>query len=49
MGNVNPPRRGRTLASQKFIDKLAELSGLLLVALHSQIALIVQGRLGFTQ
>ena len=27
MGNVNPPRHGTSLASQQFIDKLAELSG----------------------
>jgi TRAP-type transport system periplasmic protein len=27
MGNVNPARHGTTLASQQFIDKLAELSG----------------------
>ena len=27
MGNVNPPKHGTSLASQQFIDKLAELSG----------------------
>jgi tripartite ATP-independent transporter DctP family solute receptor len=27
MGNVNPPRHGTSLASQQFIDKLAELTG----------------------
>ena len=27
MGNVNPPRHGTSLASQQFIDRLAELSG----------------------
>src|SRR4030095_16442883 len=27
MGNVNPPRHGTSLASQQFIDKLAELLG----------------------
>ncbi|HEV8310773.1 MAG TPA: TRAP transporter substrate-binding protein [Methylomirabilota bacterium] len=27
MGNVNPPKHGTTLASQQFIDKLAELTG----------------------
>lgn len=27
LGNVNPPKHGTSLASQEFIDKLAELSG----------------------
>ena len=27
MGNVNPPKHGTSLASQQFIDKLAELTG----------------------
>jgi TRAP-type C4-dicarboxylate transport system substrate-binding protein len=27
MGNVNPPKHGTALASQQFIDKLAELTG----------------------
>ena len=27
MGNVNPPKHGTSVASQQFIDKLAELSG----------------------
>jgi tripartite ATP-independent transporter DctP family solute receptor len=27
MGNVNPPKHGTSLASQQFVDKLAELSG----------------------
>jgi hypothetical protein len=27
MGNVNPPKHGTSVASQHFVDKLAELSG----------------------
>jgi tripartite ATP-independent transporter DctP family solute receptor len=34
MGNVNPPKHGTSLASQQFIDKLAEVSGGKLKAVH---------------
>lgn len=34
MGNVNPPKHGTSLAAQQFIDKLAELSGGRLKAVH---------------
>ena len=34
MGNVNPPKHGTSLASQQFVDKLAELSGGKLKVVH---------------
>ena len=34
MGNINPPKHGTSLASQQFIDKLTELSGGKLKAVH---------------
>jgi TRAP-type transport system periplasmic protein len=34
MGNVNPPKHGTSLASQQFLDKLAESSGGRLKAVH---------------
>lgn len=34
MGNVNPPKHGTSLASQHFVDKLAELSGGKLKVVH---------------
>ena len=34
MGNVNPPKHGTSLASQQFLDKLVELSGGRLKAVH---------------
>ncbi len=34
MGNINPPKHGTSLASQQFIDKLAEVSGGKLKAVH---------------
>ncbi len=38
MGNVNPPKHGTSLASQQFIDKLAELSGGKLKVVHHHSA-----------
>src|SRR3990172_5689805 len=34
MGNVNPPKHGTSLASQQFVDKLAEVSGGKLKVVH---------------
>jgi len=34
LGNINPPKHGTSLASQQFIDKLAEVSGGKLKAVH---------------
>jgi len=34
MGNVNPPKHGTSLASQQFVEKLAELSGGKLKVVH---------------
>ena len=34
MGNINPPKHGTSLASQQFIDRLAEVSGGRLKAVH---------------
>ena len=34
MGNINPPKHGTSLASQEFINKLAEVSGGKLKAVH---------------
>ena len=34
MGNVNPPKHGTSLASQEFVDKLAQLSGGKLKVVH---------------
>ncbi len=34
MGNVNPPKHGTSLAAQEFVNKLAELSGGRLKAVH---------------
>lgn len=34
MGNINPPKHGTSLASQQFIDKLAEVSGGRLKTVH---------------
>jgi tripartite ATP-independent transporter DctP family solute receptor len=34
MGNINPPKHGTSLASQQFLDKLAEVSGGRLKAVH---------------
>lgn len=34
LGNINPPKHGTSLASQQFIDKLAELSGGKLKVVH---------------
>jgi len=38
MGNVNPPKHGTSLASQQFIDKLAEVSGGRLKVVHHHSA-----------
>src|SRR5688572_19979339 len=38
MGNVNPPKHGTSLASQQFIDKLAEVSGGKLKVIHHHSA-----------
>jgi len=34
LGNINPPKHGTSLASQQFVDKLAEVSGGKLKAVH---------------